>query len=96
MRQNLHGDVPGADLRDEEQEKMRILDQIDPSAGALRSWQAESERLVFDQRAGTRRVQGEQGETGCQSAAPPTPAAGWRRSIIQLVEALVGRRPCRR
>lgn len=28
---------------------MRFSDQIDPGSGALRNWQAQSERLLFDQ-----------------------------------------------
>lgn len=41
-------------FRDEEEEKMRFSDQIDLGNGALRSWQAESERLLFDQSARSR------------------------------------------
>lgn len=71
---------------------MRILDQIDPSAGALRSWQPESERLVFDQRAGASRVQGGAGgDGGCQSAERPPRlldrSPPRRRSIIRFVRA---------
>lgn len=37
---------------------MRFSDQIDLGNGALQNWQAESERLLFDQSAGSRRGRG--------------------------------------
>lgn len=68
-------------FRDEEEEKMRFSDQIDPGNGALRSWQAESERLLFDQSTRSRwgrgggGLGGGVGEMGCHSAVKPSQAA---------------------
>lgn len=43
---------------------MRFSDQIDPGNGALRSWQAESERLLFDQSSRSQWGRGEHGGDG--------------------------------
>lgn len=45
-------------LETKEGEKMRFSDQIDLGNGALRNWQAESERLLFDHSTSTRRGRG--------------------------------------
>lgn len=69
---------------------MRFSDQIDLGNGALRNWQAESERLLFDHSASTRRGRGEHGEMECRSAVKPSHSLPdgsppHRRSIIRLV-----------
>lgn len=51
----LHCDGPPLFESRRRRGEMRFWDQIDPGSGALRSWQAESERLVFDLR-GRRRT----------------------------------------
>lgn len=65
-------------LETKEGEKMRFSDQIDLGNGALRNWQAESERLLFDHSASTRRGRGEHGEMERRSAVKPShQPAGW-------------------
>lgn len=84
-------------FRDEEEEKMRFSDQIDPGNGALRSWQAESERLLFDESGRSRWGRGsmERWSVTLQPTPPPHRlldlsllSPPYRCSIIQLVLAL--------
>lgn len=62
--------------------EMRFSDQIDLGNGALRSWQAESERLLFDHSGRNHWGRGEHGEIDCHSAVnspafPPFPRVCW-------------------
>lgn len=50
---------------------MRFSDQIDLGNGALRSWQAESERLLFDHSGRSQWGRREQGEMESHCYPPP-------------------------
>lgn len=77
---------------------MRFSDQIDPGNGASRNWQAESERLLFDQSARSQRGRGgaqRRGVTlpgnppsGCWSALcpgdAPSPGLFWHSGMHVL------------
>lgn len=74
--------------------KMRFSDQIDLGNGALRSWQAESERLLFDHSGRSQWGRGRVWRDGVSLCCerPPYPSRMYfeslRCSIIQLFLAL--------
>lgn len=85
-------------FRAEEEEKMRFSDQIDPGSGALRNWQAQFERLLFDHWARRHSGAGRALSLGeCRSA----PRSRWRVWLSLAAELLrrwgccSAREPCR-
>lgn len=77
-------------FRAQEEEKMRFSDQIDPGSGALRNWQAQFERLLFDQRARRHSGAGSALSLGeCRSA----PRSRWR-VWLSLAAELFRRQGC--
>lgn len=69
---------------------MRFSDQIDLGNGALRSWQAEFERLLFDHSGRSQWGRREHGEMESHCFPPPPKSLldhTLRCSIIQLVLA---------
>lgn len=76
--------------------EMRFWDQIDPGSGALRSWQAESERFVFDLRGRRRAHHGAQwvglpALMGLLCSVAACRAVTWMHSAKRVIEREIDR-----